>query len=331
MPATEKEVEDYEKGDIEGKLVRMRSALGPDVMEAFEDDDIPELYANPHERNLRFDTHSEGKVVSDIPLRKGKIEQFLNVVASWASVQPFGEKAPSLSTELPSRVFHRSRLQGAVPPIVAAPSLVIRKPATKMYSLPSYVENDIMTKEQHETIKRAVDRHFNILVVGGTGSGKTTLVNAVIEEITRQFPDERLVILEDTREIQCAASDRMQLTTAGRAGVGLVDLVKQTLRLSPDRVLVGECRDETALYMCDVWSTGHPGGACTLHATTPHGALERLDNLAQRASKKSQAKLIGEAVDIIVHITGGNEGRNVESVTAVRGHSEGEYTLLEVA
>ncbi|MCV5632137.1 ATPase, T2SS/T4P/T4SS family, partial [Escherichia coli] len=108
-------------------------------------------------------------------------------------------------------------------------------------------------------ICRAIAAHKNILVIGGTGSGKTTLLNAIIAEIVRQFPDERICIIEDTGELQCAALNFVQYHTT--INVTMTDILRLILRMRPDRIFVGETRGPEALDMLDAWNTGHEGGA----------------------------------------------------------------------
>ena len=303
-----------------GSEARLRNLmsryLGSDAMDAFADDDVTEIYVNPQDHELRFDTHSRGKVKAGQALSEAKIEQFLNAVATYHKVTLNAQTA-ELQAELPAADFGGARLQGFLPPLSDAACFVIRKRATKLFPLASYVENGIMSAGQSEAIQSAITEHENILVAGGTNSGKTTLCNAIIGKITEQFPEERVVILEDTGELQCAAADHLQLQTSEE--YSLSDLVKSTLRTSPDRIIVGEVRDESALYMLDAWATGHPGGCCTVHATTPEGALLRLNRLARRAGVPSQVDLIAEAVGLVVLIEGGNRGRFVKHVSAVEG------------
>src|SRR5262249_14141619 len=157
----------------------------------------------------------------------------------------------------------------------------------------------------------------NILVAGGTGSGKTTLCNALLQEIVRQTPRERIVILEDTVELRSAARDTLALRTT--EALKLKDLVKAALRTSPDRIVVGEVRDEAALDRLDAWQTGHPGGCATVHADHPLAALERLDRLAQRNRVGPQPQLVGAAVQLIAMTVGGSQGRRVAEVVEVDG------------
>lgn len=310
----------------------MERYLGPRVVEAFADDDVTEVYANGDGR-LRLDTHSRGKVLAGVRLRAARVEQFLHAVAAFHGDALHGG-TPTVQAELPDATFGGARLQGFLSPLAEAPCFVIRKRASRVFDLDSYVRTGVMTAGQRSALRDAVDAHENVLVCGGTGSGKTTLCNALLKEMTDLFPEERIVVLEDTGELQCAADDHLQLRTSdgagGGPGVSLADLVRHTLRCTPDRIVVGEVRDEAALHLLDAWATGHPGGCATLHATTALGALHRLGRLAQRANVPPQHELVAEAVGVVLVIQGGNQGRRVTELVRVGGQHGGTYELSPV-
>ena len=300
--------------------------LGPTVSGFFADDDVTEIYINPQECVVRVDTRSRGKITTPERMTAHRVEMLLNAVA--ASIgENLTPENPRLQAELPTSVFRGSRLQGFVPPVSAGPSFTIRKPPTVIYSLDDYVAHAVIHAGQRDELRRAIAEHRSIVVAGGTNTGTTTLANALLREITLQFPHERLVLLEDTVELQCAASDHLALRTNGR--VTLADLVRNTLRTSPDRIIVGEVRGPEALDLLDAWATGHPGGIATVHASSPEGALHRLDRLAQRANVPPQAALIAEAIGLVVVIEGGNIRRRVSEIAQVDGrYPDGRYRLL---
>ena len=182
-----------------------------------------------------------------------------------------------------------------------------------------------MTTTQNVTIRAAVVAHRNILVVGGTGSGKTTLVNAIINEMVLYDSTERIFIIEDTGEIQCAAENFVQYHTT--LEVPMTTLLKTTLRMRPDRILVGEVRGAEALDLLDAWNTGHEGGAATLHANNAAAGLARLKSLISRnESAPSEIEpLIAEAVHVVVHIARTPEGRRIEEILEVIGYQDGQY------
>ena len=301
----------------------MERYLGPDVLAAMADDDVTEVYVNAGDGRLRADTHSRGKVALDATVRGDQVEQFLGAVAAFRG-DTLGAATPVVQAELPAETFGGARLQGFVAPLVPRACFVIRKPARRVFTLASYVPS-VMTLAQKSAIEDAVRDHENILVCGGTGSGKTTLCNAILLEMSEQFPRERVVVLEDTGELQCRADDHLQLRTS--EDVSLSDLVRSTLRCTPDRIVVGEVRDGAALHLLDAWATGHPGGCATVHATDARGALRRINRLAMRAGVPAQHELVAEAVGVVVVIQGGNRGRRVEELVRVSGHRDGAYVL----
>ena len=299
--------------------------LGPNLSGLFADDDVTEIYVNPQESTVRVDTRSRGKITTGERMPAHRVEMLLNAVA--ASVgENLTPENPRLQAELPKPVFRGSRLQGFVPPVSTGPSFTIRKPPTVIYSLDDYVASSVISAAHRDELRRAVAEHRSIVIAGGTNTGKTTLANALLQEITQQFPHDRLVLLEDTVELQCAAQDHLALRTNGR--VTLADLVRNTLRTSPDRIIVGEVRGAEALDLLDAWATGHPGGVATVHASSADGALLRLDRLAQRANVPPQASLVAEAVGLVVVIEGGNARRRVADIARVEGIGlDGRYQL----
>jgi type IV secretion system protein TrbB len=294
----------------------MTRFLGDAVMAAFADDDVTEVYLNPRDGAVRLDTRSRGRVETPHRLDSHRVEMFLNAAASSLNMT-LHAAAPRIEAELPFARFRGSRLQGFVPPAAAAPAFNIRKPPVVVYSLDDYVAAGILVWNQCAALREAVQNRYNILIAGGTNSGKTTLANAMLHEIACSFPDERIVILEDTVELQCSAPDHLALRTG--PGLTLADLVRSTMRTSPNRIVVGEVRGEEALDLLDVWATGHPGGVGTCHATTAEGALLRLDRLAQRNNVPSQMALIAEAVQFIAVIEGSSHRRRVVDVARVGG------------
>jgi len=234
----------------------------------------------------------------------------LNTVITWDQ--------PTLEGELP---LDGSRFAGQLPPVVSAPTFSIRKRASSVFTLEQYVEQGIMTPEQKEVLCEAIGEHKNILVIGGAGSGKTTLTNGLIQKMTNSCPDERIVIIEDTGEIQCAARNAVLYHTT--AEVTMTKLLRTSLRMRPDRILVGEVRGPEALDLLMAWNTGHPGGIATLHANTASSGLTRLASLISMARDypKPIEPLIGEAVDFIVHIAKENNSRKIKEILRVTSYN----------
>jgi type IV secretion system protein TrbB len=231
---------------------------------------------------------------------------------------------PSIECELP---LDGSRFAGQIPPIVTAPVFAVRKRASRVFTLHQYVKAGIMTPEQKEFLCSAIRDHRNILAIGGTGGGKSTLLNAMIQELTNQFPNERLIIIEDTAELQCAATNYVQYHTSPERS--MTDLVRMSMRMRPDRILVGEVRGPEALDLLMSWNTGHEGGIASLHANNAAAALNRLSTLVAMHPNAPHGlieSLIGEAVDVIVHIARTDKGRVVRELLKVQDFDRATQT-----
>lgn len=254
-------------------------------------------------------------------LRVAQAQAIIETVAGYHGKEVTRSK-PVLEGELP---LDGSRFAGQLPPVVPAPTFAIRKKAIAIFTLDQYVERGIMSSQQRELLIAAVRSHRNILVVGGTGSGKTTLVNAIINQMVVQDPSERVFIIEDTGEIQCAAENYVQYHTS--AEVNMTALLKTTLRMRPDRILVGEVRGPEALDLLMAWNTGHEGGAATLHANNAKAGLDRLGMLISMHpdSPKPIEPLIGEAVHLVVHIARIDGLRRIQEILEVSGFVNGRY------
>lgn len=313
----------------DGLAEMMMRNLGPVILGALEDDDVTEIYVNPQDREIRVDRRQRGRTSFPCTLDAARAEMFLNTAAARVGLT-LGAESPFLQTTLPGGIFRGGRLQGFVPPVTRGPAFTIRKPPAVVYGINDYVTSGALTSVHRQLLDDAIRQRENIVVCGGTNSGKTTFANAVLREMTIACPTDRIVILEDTAELQCVAPDHLALTTP--VGGRLAHLVKATLRATPDRIVVGEVRDEAALDLLDAWATGHPGGVATLHASSPAGALRRLDRLAQRANVPSQRELVAEAVHWIVMMVGGGSTagrqRRVVEVARVLGIApDGSYDL----
>jgi type IV secretion system protein VirB11 len=304
----------------------MTRYLGPDVMRALEDDDVVELYVNPQDRRVRLDTHSRGRIDAGFAIGAERLEMFLNAAATAVST-PLTAQAPALQAELPLERFGGARLQGFIPPATPGATIVIRKRPTRAFPLDEYVTRGIMPDTWRRALGEAIDARWTIVVAGGTGTGKSTLLGALLHEIAARCPGERVAVLEDTVELRCPVPDHLPLRTT--PALSLAALVKATLRTSPTRIVIGEVRDASALDFLDAAVTGHPGGLCTVHASSALGALHRLDRLAQRANVPPQPALVAEAVDLVVVLAGHHARRRVSDLVRVTGldSARGRYLL----
>jgi P-type conjugative transfer ATPase TrbB len=218
------------------------------------------------------------------------------------------------------------RFQGAFMPVVSSPAFAIRKRPEVVFTLDEYVAGGMMTKAQATIIRAAAVARQNMLIVGGTGSGKTTLANAILAEPA--FAEDRVVLIEDTAELQCSAEDQIQmLTKRTEPPVTMTDLVRDTLRLRPDRIVSGEVRDGSALDLLKAWNTGHPGGLATLHANSAAEGLSRLEDLIGEVTQTIPHRAIGQAIDLVIHISRTPTGRQVSEILRVSGWGEGGYDV----
>lgn len=296
------------------RLTRLCGELARMVL---ADDDVTEGVVNPQDGRLRLDTWSRGPVATDATIAPERLEMWLNVVATAHHVA-LGPTRPVLAAQLPDAPpYGGARLQAFIPPAAAGFGLVVRKRPTYTPTLDEYVERRRMPAAYRDVLGRAVEERWTIVICGGTGSGKTTLGRSLLGEVARRCPDDRLVILEDTPELACPLENHLALRTTPE--LSFAALLKATLRASPTRIVLGEVRDEAALDFLDASATGHPGGFCTTHAESALGALHRLDRLAQRANVPPQATLVGEAVGLVVVLSGGNQNRRVSDLVRVDG------------
>lgn len=287
-------------------LAMLRTALGPVIRKALDDPKVIEIMLNPDGR-LWLDKLGEGRFDTENRLSPEEAERVVRLVASHIN-RDVTSKAPIISAELPGQ---GERFEGILPPIVSAPCFSIRKGAVSVFTLEDYVKAGSLSYAQCEALKYSVLSRQNILIAGGTSSGKTTLANALLSEISET--GDRVLILEDTRELQCKAVDSVALRTHGQ-NVTLTDLVRSTLRLRPDRIIVGEVRGPEALDMLKAWTTGHPGGVATVHANSAKAALSRLEQLILEGVVVVPRSLIAEAIDVIVFISGRGSKRRVETI-----------------
>ncbi len=300
----------------------LRTALAP-LQGWLSDPAIAEVMVNPDGR-VWIDRLAGGLEDTGLLLPPEHGDRIIRLVAhhAGAEVHP---GSPRISAELPET---GERFEGLIPPIVAAPAFAIRKPAIAVFTLAEYAASGIMTPAEATFLRAAVARRGNILVAGGTSTGKTTLVNALIDEVART--DDRVILIEDTCEIQCKAPNAVALRT--RAGVAsLSDLVRSSLRLRPDRILVGEVRGAEALDLIKAWGTGHPGGIGTIHAGSAIGALLRLEQLIQEAVVTVPRALIAETIHVIAVLAGRGRERRLVELALVNGLTPaGDYALTNL-
>jgi len=298
----------------------LRTALGPAVAGFLDDPSVVEVMLNPDGR-LWVDRLTSGLADTGQRLSTADGERIVRLVAHHVGAEVH-HRSPRVSAELPET---GERFEGLLPPVVAAPTFAIRKQAVAVFTLDDYVASGIMTAEQAAVLRQAVASRANVLVAGGTSTGKTTLTNALLAEVAHG--SDRVVIIEDTRELQCAAPNLVAMRT--KEGVAtLSELVRSSLRLRPDRIPIGEVRGAEALDLLKAWGTGHPGGIGTIHAGSGIGALRRLEQLIQEAVLTVPRALIAETIDLVAVLAGRGSLRRLAELTRVEGLGpDGDYRL----
>lgn len=299
----------------------LRTALGPAIAAWLEDPAVVEVMLNPDGR-LWVDRLGDGLVETGVSLSADDGERIIRLVAHHVGAEVHAGR-PRVSAELPQT---GERFEGLIPPVAAAPTFAIRKPAAQVFTLEDYVAAGVMSGREAEVLRRAVIERRNILIAGGTSTGKTTLVNALLAEVAKT--GDRVVLIEDTRELQCAAPNLVALRTLDGVA-SLADLVRSSLRLRPDRIPIGEVRGPEALDLLKAWGTGHPGGVGTLHAGSALGALRRLEQLIQEAVVTVPRALIAETIDLVGVLAGRGPERRLVELARVEGLTpSGDYALI---
>lgn len=298
-------------------------ALGDAVLEALAEPLVVEVLANPDGR-LVIDRLRSGRVDSGVTLSAQARERVIRLVADYVG-EPITRDDPRLAGILPSG----ERFQGFLPPVCAQPAFSIRKRPPVIWGLSDYVASGVLTAAQAQVLRSAVRDRRNVLISGGTGSGKTTLANAILAE--PGFKSDRVFLIEDTPELQCSAWDLVNVFTRRHPRpITVADLVRDALRMRPDRIVVGEMRDgAAALEALKAWNTGHPGGVSTIHANSAREALLRLEDLLGEVMAQPCGRMIAQAVNLIVHIARRPEGRVVEAILRLEGlEPDGAYHLI---
>ncbi|PQA88701.1 P-type conjugative transfer ATPase TrbB [Hyphococcus luteus] len=298
----------------------LRTALGTDVAAWLEDPAVVEVMLNPDGR-LWVDRLSEGLADTCEKLSAADGERIVRLVAHHVGAEVHAG-SPRVSAELPGT---GERFEGLLPPVAAAPVFAIRKPAVAVFTLEDYSAAGIMPETAATTLREAIASRANILVAGGTSTGKTTLTNALLAEVAKS--SDRVVLIEDTRELQCLTPNLVALRT--KDGVAsLSDLVRSSLRLRPDRIPIGEVRGAEALDLLKAWGTGHPGGIGTIHAGSALGALRRLEQLIQEAVVTVPRAMIAETIDLIAVLSGRGSARRLSELARVeRLDATGDYQI----
>jgi type IV secretion system protein TrbB len=326
--------------------LKLKRELGEQILALLDDSRTEDILLNP-DSSIWTKRLGEGftRVGSMSPTQAISA---LSTIAAWRGTI-LNHQNPILETELP---IDGSRFEGIVSPVVRKPAFAIRLRPRKIFTLADYETSGILTtkddpvnrlRRRHdfassihglkhaEIIRAAVGARKNILVVGSTGSGKTTFVNACLDALAKLTPHDRVISIEDTIELQCAVKNYLDLRAVGN--VTMLDCLRACMRLKPTRIVVGEVRGAEAHTLLKAWNTGHPGGMATVHANDAMSGLIRLESLVAEATSAPQQTLIAEAVDLVIFVDEEPEiaaGRKVREVLLVTGYSNGKYVAEQV-
>lgn len=309
---------------LDRKAEALRQAMGPVIASALAEPRVVEVMVNP-DGKIWVDRVGEGRRYSGQSLGPADAERILRLLADHGG-EVVTRDRPRVSATLP---VTGDRFQGEFMPLVAAPAFAIRKRPELVFTLDDYLRDGVLTTAQADQIRAALAGRQNILIAGGTGSGKTTLANALLAEPA--FAGDRVVLIEDTAELQCSAADRVALLTKRTEPVvTMTDLVRDTLRLRPDRIVIGEVRDGSALDLLKAWNTGHTGGLATIHANSATEAMTRLEDLIGEVTQRIPNRAIAQAINMVIFIERTAAGRIVRAVMRVTGWDDAGYRMAHV-
>jgi type IV secretion system protein VirB11 len=304
----------------EAEISFRRHVLGPDVSKILEDSTVIEVMVNA-DGGVWVEHFGGAPSWSGVCLTPGDADRTMRLIATHAGT-PVTARHPRLSATLPTG----ERFQGELAPICERAIYSIRKPAQRCPSLTELVSQDILSPRQCVVLETALSTRQNILVAGSTSSGKTALVNALLNHPI--VAGDRIIVLEDTTELRCSVANHVQLRTVP-SRVSMSDLLYDALRLRPDRVVIGEVRDGAALDILKAWNTGHPGGFATLHANSAEDSLRRIEELVSERTAADPRAMIARAINLIVFMRRTRTFPIVENIVKVEGLDPSGYVLRE--
>lgn len=301
----------------------IKQTLGDSIVSLLEDDAVIEIMRNANGA-LCVERLGQDIEHSNIRFSDKAAESFIRFMASHVG-EVCNEKNPSLAVKLP---YWHARFQGLLPPIVDAPTFTIRKHAKNLFSLEDYVAKGEMSSSQYECLKNAVDDHENIVISGGTGSGKTTLANAILAKMIET--GDRIITVEDTPELRLQSSVGLQIFTKDSIGYGPRQALKDILRMRPDRIVLGEVRDGACLDLIKAWNTGHSGGLTTIHANSCELALQRIESLIAEVSITIPREFIAQTANVIIQIKRQGSKRVVDDIKRLTGLKNQTYSFCSI-
>ena len=319
-----KELKELEELEIEKKQRKMNilQKLGTDISNKLEDKNITEIMLNP-DGKVWIEEFGKEAYESDMKISIDNAISLMKLLASYNNTF-FDSKHPIINVILPTG----DRFSGLGYGIVEnSASFSIRKKPNKIYTLEDYLQQEVITKKQKEYLEEAIKNKENIIIVGGTSSGKTTFVNALLN-VLRNLAD-RVLILEDTPELQCSAKNKVIMRTTEE--IKMIDLVRTTMRYNPDRIIVGELRDGfTTNELLKVWNSGHGGGFATIHANNCLAGIQKLKQYLSEVVSSDQSEIILESIDVLVSLVKDPETnrRKVKEIKKIEKLDENKQFIL---
>lgn len=305
---------------------KLRHELGSVICHALDDKEVIEIMVNP-DGYIWLDRLSSGMERTGKKISPERLLAALGTIAAMLRTE-LNKHSPILEGELP---LDGSRVEGVIPPVVRSASVSIRKHSSAVFPISRYIAEGRISQAGWDYLRDAIETRKNILIAGGTGSGKTTFVNAILDALSRLREDDRVLILEDTVELQCKMPNVFGMRTDAKSSTTMQKLVRASLRLRPDRIIVGEVRGGEALDLLKSWNTGHPGGICTVHANSARSSLIRMEQLISEVSKTPMKDLIGEALDVVVFLKRVAQiGPIVAEIVEVDGIQDGDYVCKNI-
>lgn len=319
-------ISDANEEILRRNMDKLRHELGSVICHALDDKEVIEIMVNP-DGYIWLDRLSSGMERTGKKISPERLLAALGTIAAMLRTE-LNKHSPILEGELP---LDGSRVEGVIPPVVRSASMSIRKHSSAVFPISRYIAEGRISQAGWDYLRDAIETRKNILIAGGTGSGKTTFVNAILDALSRLREDDRVLILEDTVELQCKMPNVFGMRTDAKSSTTMQKLVRASLRLRPDRIIVGEVRGGEALDLLKSWNTGHPGGICTVHANSARSSLIRMEQLISEVSKTPMKDLIGEALDVVVFLKRVAQiGPIVAEIVEVDGIQDGDYVCKNI-
>lgn len=303
-------------------LEKFLRELGPHIRAALDDVRTEDIALNS---DGRLWVKRQGEDYSLLGIMNDRLALDMIGTVAYLRGEVVNASNPILEVDLP---IYGARFEAVIPPVSSSPIFSIRTRNKNVKTFAMLIESGIVDERHVREIENAVRARSNILVAGGTGSGKTTFVNAILEAQQRLTPQHRTILIEDTPELNCKAENVVSLLSS--VSVSMLDCLRVCMRLNPDRITVGEVRGAEAHTLIKSWNTGHPGGYATVHADDAYSALLRIQTLVAEAVQSPQQEEIARAINLVVFIRRDNSykgGRRVTEVCRVTGFREGHYVM----